>query len=60
MTRPAGRSSGAADGCNYGRYFTWWDRLMGTEHPQFRERFDEIVVGGEPEPALLRKSRSNG
>jgi sterol desaturase/sphingolipid hydroxylase (fatty acid hydroxylase superfamily) len=24
---------------NYGLYFTWWDRLMGTEHPEYRERF---------------------
>lgn len=25
--------------CNYGLYFTWWDRLMGTEHPDYYERF---------------------
>ncbi len=25
---------------NYGFYFTWWDRLMGTEHPDYLERFD--------------------
>lgn len=25
---------------NYGFYFTWWDRLMGTEHPGYLERFD--------------------
>lgn len=24
---------------NYGLYFTWWDRLMGTEHPEYYERF---------------------
>jgi Delta7-sterol 5-desaturase len=23
---------------NYGLYFTWWDRLMGTEHPGYREQ----------------------
>ena len=23
---------------NYGLYFTWWDRLMGTEHPNYREQ----------------------
>ena len=23
---------------NYGLYFTWWDRLMGTEHPEYRAR----------------------
>ncbi|MEM6493878.1 MAG: sterol desaturase family protein [Pseudomonadota bacterium] len=24
---------------NYGFYFTWWDRLMGTEHPRYKEEF---------------------
>jgi sterol desaturase/sphingolipid hydroxylase (fatty acid hydroxylase superfamily) len=23
---------------NYGLYFTWWDRLMGTEHPRYGAR----------------------
>jgi len=23
---------------NYGLYFTWWDRWMGTEHPEYRAR----------------------
>lgn len=26
-------------GCNYGLYFTWWDRMMGTEHPDYYARF---------------------
>lgn len=25
---------------NFGIYFTWWDKLMGTEHPQYHERFE--------------------
>lgn len=25
---------------NYGLYFTWWDRLMGTEHPDYYARFE--------------------
>lgn len=25
---------------NYGLYFTWWDRLMGTEHPHYLAHFD--------------------
>jgi sterol desaturase/sphingolipid hydroxylase (fatty acid hydroxylase superfamily) len=25
---------------NFGLYFTWWDRLMGTEHPDYHARFD--------------------
>ena len=28
---------------NYGLYFTWWDKLMGTEHPQYREKFAEVT-----------------
>lgn len=28
---------------NYGLYFTWWDKWMGTEHPKYRQRFDEVV-----------------
>lgn len=33
---------------NYGLYFTWWDRLMGTEHPDYRHRFDAVT---RPRPA---------
>lgn len=33
----------ARAGWNYGLYFTWWDRLMGTEHPEYRERFAAAV-----------------
>jgi Delta7-sterol 5-desaturase len=25
---------------NYGLYFTWWDRFMGTEHPEYYARFE--------------------
>lgn len=28
---------------NYGLYFTWWDRLMGTEHPEYQARVAEIA-----------------
>ncbi len=28
---------------NYGLYFTWWDRLMGTEHPHYRETFERVT-----------------
>ena len=24
---------------NFGLYFTWWDRWMGTEHPRYKEEF---------------------
>ena len=28
---------------NYGLYFTWWDRLMGTELPEYREEFKRVT-----------------
>jgi len=28
---------------NFGLYFTWWDRWMGTEHPQYKERFRAVA-----------------
>lgn len=28
---------------NFGLYFTWWDRWMGTEHPRYHERFEAVV-----------------
>ncbi len=28
---------------NYGLYFTWWDRVMGTEHPEYRARLAAIA-----------------
>jgi len=33
----------AQAGWNYGLYFTHWDRWMGTEHPQYLQRFAEAV-----------------
>ena len=33
----------AQAGWNYGLYFTWWDRLMGTEHPEYYARFAKAV-----------------
>lgn len=28
---------------NFGLYFTWWDRWMGTEHPHYHERFERVA-----------------
>lgn len=28
---------------NYGLYFTWWDKWMGTEHADYHERFDKAA-----------------
>ncbi len=33
----------AQAGWNYGLYFTFWDRLMGTEHPEYHARFAQAV-----------------
>jgi len=30
-------------GYNFGLYFTWWDRWMHTEHPEYASRFNEVV-----------------
>jgi sterol desaturase/sphingolipid hydroxylase (fatty acid hydroxylase superfamily) len=27
---------------NYGLYFRFWDKLMGTEHPEFERLFDHV------------------
>ncbi|MFZ9396300.1 MAG: sterol desaturase family protein [Erythrobacter sp.] len=28
---------------NFGLYFTWWDRWMGTEHPDYKVRFRRVA-----------------
>ncbi|OYY70957.1 MAG: hypothetical protein B7Y47_08345 [Sphingomonas sp. 28-63-12] len=28
---------------NFGLYFTWWDRLMGTENPKYHEKFEAVA-----------------
>jgi len=33
----------AEAGWNYGLYFTWWDRMMGTEHPEYHARFAQVA-----------------
>ena len=30
-------------GRNFGLYFTWWDRWMGTEHPRYHKEFAKAV-----------------
>lgn len=35
---------------NFGLYFTWWDRLMGTEHPDYARRFHEARNRRRPQP----------
>lgn len=28
---------------NFGLYFTWWDKWFSTEHPNYRETFEEVT-----------------
>ncbi|MDY7098115.1 MAG: sterol desaturase family protein [Pseudomonadota bacterium] len=32
-----------SSGHNYGFYFTFWDRWMGTEHPRYKEEFRKVA-----------------
>jgi len=36
---------------NYGLYFTWWDRWMGTEHPRYHDRFEAVASRTRSSPA---------
>jgi sterol desaturase/sphingolipid hydroxylase (fatty acid hydroxylase superfamily) len=46
----------AEAGWNYGLYFTWWDRLMGTEHPEYHARFAAAAGrASRPASAPLRR-----
>lgn len=38
---------------NYGLYFTWWDRLMGTELPEYRKEFKRVT--GENKTGIRSK-----
>jgi len=33
-------------GSNFGLYFTWWDRMMGTEHPDYQAKVAEVAARG--------------
>ena len=36
---------------NFGLYFSWWDRMMGTEHPRYLEEFARVA---QPAPRASR------
>ena len=42
---------------NYGLYFRWWDKLMGTEHPDYRRKFEAIVSPSARSAAPVGASR---
>lgn len=39
---------------NFGLYFTWWDKMMGTEHPDYKARFEEVTARMPAGPAIER------
>ena len=43
-----------AQGYNYGLYFTWWDRWMGTEHPDYHRAFaaSALRIGAKPRATI--------
>lgn len=40
---------------NFGFYFTWWDRLMGTEHPDYKARFRAVAKPVRIDPRLAER-----
>lgn len=43
---------------NFALYFTWWDRLMGTEHPAYKARVAEIAKCGHA--AIAKRMKEAG
>jgi len=43
---------------NYGLYFRWWDKLMGTEHPDYRRKFESIAAPRAALEAVKAEVRS--
>ena len=41
--------------CNFGLYFTWWDRWLGTEHRDYRARFKQAA---QPSPRPVEPART--
>ncbi|MDX2001562.1 MAG: sterol desaturase family protein [Chitinophagales bacterium] len=35
--------------CNYGLYFNFWDRVMGTNHAKYEETFEKVATRPRPE-----------
>ena len=50
----------AQAGYNYGLYFTWWDRMMGTEHPQYLARFAQSVRKPKVQPVAQPEGATAG
>lgn len=41
---------------NYGLYFTWWDKWMGTEFENYKAAFVKAASGGEPVAGSIEPS----
>jgi len=41
---------------NYGLYFTWWDRICGTENPDYRKTFARVTATPKSGSALEGKN----
>jgi lathosterol oxidase len=42
--------------CNYGLYFNWWDRLLGTNHAAYHQTFDTVT--GRAQARAVREPRA--
>lgn len=42
--------------CNYGLYFNIWDKLLGTNHAQYHQQFEEIKARGSKTDNYLPQS----
>lgn len=40
---------------NYGFYFSWWDKLMGTEDPEYEEHFERATAGASQPLPVTQK-----
>lgn len=49
---------------NYGLYFTWWDRWLGTEDERYRETFEEVTsrerTVGSPQSTVRSRQSAVG
>jgi sterol desaturase/sphingolipid hydroxylase (fatty acid hydroxylase superfamily) len=45
---------------NYGLYFNWWDKLFGTNHPEYHDRFDAITSRTPQNAETVRPSMHHG
>lgn len=54
----------AQAGWNYGLYFSWWDKWMGTEHPDYLDEFRRVTQTGSgthtPAPQSASSAQSRG